>query len=40
MIGTYKGKPVDRVMTETMLLRRVGRAWKIVHIHWSSGAGS
>lgn len=40
MTGTYKGKPVDRVTTETMLLRRVGRAWKIVHIHWSSGAPS
>jgi ketosteroid isomerase-like protein len=37
--GTYKGKAVDRITTETMILRRVGRAWKIVHIHWSSAAG-
>lgn len=37
--GTYKGKPVDRVTTETMVLRRVAGAWKIVHIHWSSAAG-
>lgn len=36
MTGTYKGKTVDRVTTETMLLRRVGRDWRIVHIHWSS----
>ena len=40
MTGTYKGKAVNRVTTETMLLRRVGRAWKIFHIHWSSGAAS
>ena len=36
--GTYKGKAVDRVTAETMVLRRFGRAWKIVHIHWSSAA--
>jgi ketosteroid isomerase-like protein len=36
--GTYNDKPVDRVTTETMLLRRMGKSWKIVHIHWSSGA--
>jgi len=36
--GTYKGKAVDRVTAETMVLRRIGRAWKIVHIHWSSEA--
>jgi ketosteroid isomerase-like protein len=38
--GTFKEKAVDRVTTETMILRRVGRTWKIVHIHWSSGAGA
>jgi len=38
MTGNYKGRAIDRVTTETMVLRRVGRAWKIVHIHWSSGA--
>lgn len=36
--GTYKGKPVDRITSETMVLRRAGSAWKIVHIHWSSAA--
>lgn len=34
--GTFRGRAVNRVTTETMLLRRVGRTWKIVHIHWSS----
>ena len=34
--GTYNGKLVDRVTAETMVLRRIGREWKIVHIHWSS----
>jgi len=38
MTGNYKGRAIDRVTTETVVLRRVGRAWKIVHIHWSSGA--
>lgn len=38
--GTYKGKAVDRITTETMVLRRVGRAWKIAHIHWSSAAAA
>lgn len=38
--GTYKDKAVDRVTTETMVLRRSGNAWKIVHIHWSSAAGA
>lgn len=36
--GTFKGKAVDRVTAETMVLRRVGRVWRIVHIHWSSAA--
>ena len=36
--GTFKGKPLDRVTTETMILRRDRSEWKIVHIHWSSGA--
>jgi ketosteroid isomerase-like protein len=34
--GAYKGKVVDRITTETMILRRTGGAWRIVHIHWSS----
>lgn len=34
--GTFKGKAIDLLTTETMILRRVGGTWKIVHIHWSS----
>jgi ketosteroid isomerase-like protein len=34
--GTFKGKAVAQVTTETMILRRVGGSWRIVHIHWSS----
>lgn len=40
MTGTYKGKVVNRVTTETVVLRRVAGGWKIAHIHWSSGAAS
>lgn len=36
--GTYKGKPLDLLTTETMVLRRTGGGWRIVHIHWSSAA--
>ena len=36
--GSFRGKPVDQVTTETMILRRIGGSWKIVHIHWSSAA--
>ena len=38
--GTYKDKAIDRINTETMVLRRAGGAWKIAHIHWSSAAGA
>ena len=38
--GKYKDKPVDRVTTETMILRRTAEGWRIVHIHWSSRAVS
>ena len=34
--GTYKGRPIDQLTTETMVLRRKGGAWKITHVHWSS----
>ncbi len=35
--GSFNGRPVDRIMVETMVLRRDrAGAWKIVHIHWSS----
>ena len=36
--GTWKGKAVDVMTTETMVLRRAGPGWKIIHIHWSSAA--
>ncbi|HEX8062532.1 MAG TPA: nuclear transport factor 2 family protein [Allosphingosinicella sp.] len=35
--GRFRGQDVDRIMVETMVLRRdPAGAWKIVHIHWSS----
>jgi ketosteroid isomerase-like protein len=34
--GTFNGKPVERVSTETMVLRNTSAGWRIVHIHWSS----
>lgn len=39
--GSFNGRAVDRIMVETMVLRRdkVG-TWKIVHIHWSSAEPS
>jgi ketosteroid isomerase-like protein len=36
--GTYKDKAVDRITAETMVLLGKGKAWKVVHIHWSSAA--
>lgn len=39
--GRFKGQDVDRIMVETMVLRRdPAGAWKIVHIHWSSAQPS
>lgn len=38
--GRYRGTDVDRATDETMVLRRVGDSWKIVHIHWSSAQSS
>ena len=38
--GTYKDKPVDRLSTETMILKQEASGWRIVHIHWSSRAAS
>jgi ketosteroid isomerase-like protein len=39
--GRFKGQDVDRIMVETMVLRRDSAgAWKIVHIHWSSAQPS
>lgn len=36
--GAYKGRQVDRLTTETMVLLKPGRGWRIAHIHWSSAA--
>ena len=38
--GTYKDKPVDRVTTETMILRKTAEGWRIAHVHWSSRAAT
>ncbi|WP_332771338.1 nuclear transport factor 2 family protein [Phenylobacterium sp.] len=38
--GRYKDRDVDRITTETMVLRRQAGAWRIVHVHWSSRAAS
>lgn len=34
--GSYNGRAVDRLTTETMVLVRHGDGWIIHHIHWSS----
>ena len=34
--GKFEGKDIDAVTLETMVLRRIEGAWRIVHIHWSS----
>ncbi|MBX3478805.1 MAG: nuclear transport factor 2 family protein [Caulobacter sp.] len=36
--GTYEGKKVDRLTTETMVLKKTKGAWRIAHIYWSSRA--
>ena len=36
--GTFKQRPIDTKTVETMILQRTEGAWRIVHIHWSSGA--
>jgi len=30
------GKPIDQVVQETAIVRRVGESFRIVHLHWSS----
>ncbi len=34
--GTYRERVLDLVGTETMILRRTGEGWRVVHVHWSS----
>lgn len=36
--GTFRDKPVNSRLLETMVLQEFGGAWKIVHIHWSSAS--
>ncbi|MBN8527983.1 MAG: nuclear transport factor 2 family protein [Caulobacterales bacterium] len=34
--GQFNGRAVDRLTTETMVLKRDADGWRIRHIHWSS----
>ncbi len=34
--GSYRNRAINIRSVETMLLRRLNRQWRIVHIHWSS----
>jgi ketosteroid isomerase-like protein len=34
--GTFRDKPVNSRLMETMVLKETNGTWKIVHIHWSS----
>ena len=36
--GHSGGKTVERLTTETMVLRQTSEGWRIVHAHWSSRA--
>lgn len=36
--GQFNGRAVDRLTTETMVLKRHTDGWRIHHIHWSSRA--
>ncbi len=36
--GTFRNKPVNSRLMETMVLQETGGVWKIVHIHWSSAS--
>ena len=38
--GRYRDTEINQVTDETMVLRRISGAWKIVHIHWSSAQSS
>lgn len=35
--GEFRGRKIDNVSAETMVLRRGPSGWRIIHIHWSSG---
>ena len=34
--GSYRNRAINSRSAETMLLRRLDKQWRIVHIHWSS----
>ncbi len=34
--GSFKNRPINSKSTETMVLRRGGAGWRIIHVHWSS----
>jgi uncharacterized membrane protein/ketosteroid isomerase-like protein len=34
--GQYKGKEINLVNTETLVIQKRNRDWKVVHVHWSS----
>lgn len=36
--GQFNGRAIDRLTTETMVLKRHADGWRIHHIHWSSRA--
>lgn len=36
--GTFRGRAVDRMTAETMVLKRGPDGWRIAHVHWSSRA--
>lgn len=36
--GQFNGRAVDRLTTETMVLKKQADGWRIHHIHWSSRA--
>jgi len=36
--GQFNGRAIDRLTTETMILKRHADGWRIHHIHWSSRA--
>ncbi|WP_223668800.1 YybH family protein [Kangiella shandongensis] len=33
--GQYKDTKIDKVSIETLVLKKIGGAWKVVRIHWS-----
>ena len=38
-VGTFQGREVNRVTSETVVLHLEPAGWRIVHIHWSSHKG-